>query len=106
MTTDRVPTSAARPRTSVFGAGSLGKEHARIYSELAAAGEVEFVGIYDVIAERAEKIAETHKVRAFRSAAEAAQASDAISVVTPTPTHFELASMLLESGRHVLVEKP
>ena len=38
--------------------------------------------------------------------AEAAAASDALSVVTPTTTHFELAKALLAAGRHVLVEKP
>jgi alpha-beta hydrolase superfamily lysophospholipase len=32
----------------VLGGGSLGKEHVRIYSELAAAGLVEFCGVYDV----------------------------------------------------------
>jgi predicted dehydrogenase len=38
--------------------------------------------------------------------AEAAEASDAVSIVTPTTTHFELARTLLQQGRHVLVEKP
>jgi predicted dehydrogenase len=91
---------------SVLGAGSLGKEHARIYAELAAGGHVDFVGIYDVAAETARKIAGKHGVRVFCSVAEAAEASDAVSVVTPTTTHFELARMLLERGKHVLVEKP
>ncbi len=38
--------------------------------------------------------------------AEAAAASDAVSIVTPTTTHFELARTLLQQGKHVLVEKP
>lgn len=33
-------------------------------------------------------------------------ALDAVFVVTPTPTHFEIASELLATGKHVLVEKP
>jgi len=90
----------------VLGAGSLGKEHARIYAELAAGGQVDFAGIYDVAAETARKVAEKHGVRAFGSVAEALEASDALSIVTPTTTHFELARMLLEQGKHVLVEKP
>ena len=45
-------------------------------------------------------------MRAFGSVAEAAAASDAVSIVTPTTTHFELAKTLLQQGRHVLVEKP
>jgi predicted dehydrogenase len=31
---------------------------------------------------------------------------DAATVATPTVTHFEIASALLERGKHVLVEKP
>jgi predicted dehydrogenase len=31
---------------------------------------------------------------------------DAVTVATPTVTHFEIARKLLEAGRHVLVEKP
>lgn len=97
---------ANQVKVSVFGAGSLGKEHARIYAELAAAKAVDFVGIYDIAEGTARKLAQKFQVRAFGSPSEAAQASDAVSVVTPTTTHFELARMLLEQGKHVLVEKP
>ena len=93
-------------KVSVLGAGSLGKEHVRIYAELAAAGQVEFVGVYDAVADTAQRFAQEHGIRAFGSVAEAAAASDAVSIVTPTTTHFELARTLLQQGRHVLVEKP
>ncbi len=93
-------------RVSVFGAGSLGKEHARIYSELARQGIIEFAGVYDISPEAARRVAERHGLRVFASAAEAAAASDAASVVTPTATHFELTRSLLQLGKHVLVEKP
>ena len=36
-------------KLGVLGTGSLGKNHARIYSELAQAGMIEFAGIYDVL---------------------------------------------------------
>jgi predicted dehydrogenase len=97
---------AAPLKVAVLGTGSLGKEHARIYAELAAAGLVEFAGVYDVVLERARKAAGAHGTRAFASVQEAAAASDALSVVTPTTTHFELARDLLAAGRHLLVEKP
>jgi predicted dehydrogenase len=93
-------------KVSVLGAGSLGKEHVRIYAELAAAGEVEFAGVHDTVAEKAQRFALKYRVRAFGSVAEAAAASDAVNIVTPTTTHFDLAKMLLQQGRHVLVEKP
>jgi predicted dehydrogenase len=106
MTTNNEPGSTGKVKVAVLGAGSLGKEHVRIYGELAAAGLVDFLGLYDIATETAHKLAEKHRVRAFDSVVEAFQASDALSIVTPTITHFELAQTLLKSGKHVLVEKP
>jgi predicted dehydrogenase len=100
------PAPGGKLRVSVLGTGSLGKEHVRIYADLAAAGQIELAGVYDTVAETAQRFAQKYHVQAFRSVAETAAASDALSVVTPTTTHFELAKTLLEQGRHVLVEKP
>src|SRR5580704_16695217 len=96
----------AKVKVAVLGTGSLGQHHARIYSELHAAGQVELTGIFDAHAETARKIAEKHKLKVFASIAEAAAASDALNIVTPTSTHYEIAEMLLTQGKHVLVEKP
>jgi predicted dehydrogenase len=106
MHTDDAPRNPDRVKVSVLGTGSLGKEHVRIYAELAAAGQIEFAGVFDTVAEAAQRLAQKHGVRVFASLAEAAAASDAVSIVTPTTTHFELAKTLLQQGRHVLVEKP
>ena len=99
MTTNKV-------RVAVLGVGSLGKEHTRIYAELAATGQVELTGVFDTSADTARKIAAKHGTRVFSSIAELAAASDAVNIVTPTVTHFELAKSLLQQGKHVLVEKP
>jgi predicted dehydrogenase len=93
-------------KVAVLGVGALGREHARIYAELAHSGEIEFAGVYDVVSETANRIADKLRVRAFRSIAEASEATQALSIVTPTVTHFELARQLLEQGKHLLVEKP
>ena len=106
MTTEKAVPVADRVKVSVLGTGSLGKEHARIYAELAAANLVDFVGVYDVSTETAKAIADKYRVRVFKSVAEAAAASDAANIVTPTTTHYELAKSLIEQGKHVLVEKP
>jgi predicted dehydrogenase len=98
--------AGALPRVSVIGTGSLGKEHARIYAELAAQGVVEFAGICDAVPETARRASEKYGVPVLSSAEEVAKASDAVSVVTPTSTHFELAWTLLQLGCHVLLEKP
>jgi predicted dehydrogenase len=67
---------------------------------------VELTGIFDANAEAARKIAEKHKLKVFASIAEAAAASDALNIATPTSTHFEIARGLLAQGKHILVEKP
>lgn len=95
-----------RIRVGVIGTGSLGREHARIYAEMARAGEVEFAGVYDAHAETAHRVGEKYGVPVFGSLAEAEAATDALSVVTPTTTHFVLAEALLRADKHVLVEKP
>jgi predicted dehydrogenase len=102
----RPPKKMSLIKVAVLGTGSLGKEHARIYSELAAAGKVEFTGLFDAHSETAQKIAAKHNARVFKSIAEATAASDALNIVTPTTTHFEIARELLTAGKHVLVEKP
>src|SRR5262249_19296270 len=84
----------------------LGKEHARIYAELAQAGVLGFTGVYDVIPDAALRIAEKIRARVFASLPEAAAAAEALRIVTPTSTHFDLAKNLLMQGKHLLVEKP
>jgi len=97
---------ASKVKVAVLGTGSLGQHHARIYSELHAAGAVELTGIFDAHTETAHAIAAKHKLHVFASIAEAAAASDALNIATPTTTHFEIAKQLLAAGKHVLVEKP
>lgn len=98
--------ASSRVRVAVLGVGSLGRHHARLYAELAAAGEVDFAGVYDTNTAAAEQIAREYHTRAFSSPTEAAEAAEALSIVTPTVTHHELAVQLLNSDKHVLVEKP
>ena len=100
------PATAGQISVSVIGTGSLGKEHARIYAEIAAEGKVRFVGLCDTVPERAQGLADKYGVKAFGTPEEAAAASDALSIVTPTTTHFGLAKAFLGQGKHVLVEKP
>lgn len=91
---------------AVIGVGSLGRHHARLYAELASEGGVHFAGVHDTNMAAAEKIARDYKTRAFSSLEEAAEAADALSIVTPTVTHHDLATRILQLDRHVLVEKP
>ena len=99
-------TTSQRIRVSVIGAGALGKEHARVYAELVASGEVDLVGIFDTLRPAAETVATRHHTKAFASIEEAFECSQAVSIATPTVTHYEIARRFLEGGKHVLLEKP
>jgi len=92
-----------RVKVGVAGVGHMGKEHARIYSELQ---EVDLVGVHDSNPDTARKIAAKCKTRAFGSLDEMVDAVDAASIVTPTSTHLAIAEPFLKRGKHVLVEKP
>lgn len=93
-------------RVGVVGTGSLGREHARIYGDLDHARVIQFSGVLDTDSLAARRVAEKHRVKAFNNLEELMEVSDAVSIVTPTNTHFEIARQMLQNGRHVLVEKP
>ena len=93
-------------KVAVFGVGSLGQHHAKHYAGLARLGVVDFVGLFDADPARAKTIAAQYGVPVLDSVEAAITVADAVNIVTPTITHFDLASQLLRAGRHVLVEKP
>ncbi len=90
-------------KVGVVGVGAIGRNHARIYSELESA---ELVAIYDANEEHARALAEEFGTEAVGSLEELVSRVDAASVSTPTVTHRDIATSLLEQGKHVLVEKP
>ncbi len=90
-------------RTGVVGVGHLGSVHARILAQLE---ESDLVGVYDIRPERAREVAERWGVQAFPSLEALLEATEAVSVVTPTETHYPVARQVLEAGRHLFLEKP
>lgn len=93
-------------RTAVIGVGSLGQHHARNYAELAREGMGNFVGVCDSNPEQARSIAAKNGCDAFDDWRELIGKVDAVSIVTPTETHCDIACAFLEAGTNVLVEKP
>jgi predicted dehydrogenase len=92
----------------VVGVGHLGSHHARLYSELAqrSDGQCRFVGVFDTDNTKTCAIAEKHGGAMFANLDEMSDSVDAVSVATPTETHFAVARQFLDHGKHVLVEKP
>ena len=90
-------------KIAVIGTGHLGKEHARIYSEIP---EVSLVGVVDIDKNTGEAVAQRCNTKYYSSFKEILNRVDAASVVVPTKSHYEITKELLKNGIHVLVEKP
>src|SRR5688572_2503321 len=93
-------------RTAVIGVGSLGRQHARIHAALATEGRCQFTTVCDLNEETARTISSERKTDWTTDWRELIGRIDAASVAVPTEAHCEIACALLESGIHVLVEKP
>ena len=90
-------------RVGVIGVGALGRHHARLYN---LSDNAEVVGIYDVCAGNAAKVAEEFGLKVFSDWRELADQCEALSVAVPATYHAETTIPLLEMGKHVLIEKP
>ncbi|ADT84902.1 UDP-N-acetylglucosamine 3-dehydrogenase [Thermococcus barophilus] len=93
-------------RVGVVGVGNMGRHHARVYSELAEEGKVEFIGVADANFKRAKEIAGQYKIRAFQDYRELMSKVDAVSIAVPTSLHKQIALDFIEKGINILVEKP
>lgn len=91
-------------KIGLFGVGHLGKIHLRLLKGLTA--DYQFVGFYDPDAASAQKVAAEYGVRAFASVDDLLDAVDAVDIVTPTLTHYDLASRAVKKFKHVFIEKP
>ncbi len=95
--------SDKKVRVGVVGVGDFGRNHVRVFHDLA---EAEIIGIHDADPERARQIAAEFGTRAFSDVRQLAEQIDAATVAVPTFLHGEISSQFLESGVDVLVEKP
>jgi UDP-N-acetylglucosamine 3-dehydrogenase len=90
---------------AVIGTGGWGKNHVRVYKELASA---ELVAICDVNAERAKEVASQFGVKAYTNSTRMLKNKEieAVSVCTWSTKLAGEALKALKAGKHVLVEKP
>lgn len=88
--------------TGVIGAGTRGRQHARVY---ATHEEATFVGVHDVDWNRAAATAARYDGEAF-GLEELLERVDAVSIAVPTQDHFHVARAAIDRGVHVLVESP
>ena len=93
-------------RVGIIGAGAWGRNHVRTFASLE---EAELVALAD---SRPDVLAAHRRtlpgLAGYADGRELLDRADveAVVIATPAPTHHALARAALESGRHVLVEKP
>ena len=90
---------------AVVGTGFWGKNHARVYKELAS---TELIAICDVNEERAKNVADQFGVKAYTNSTQMLKDKqiEALSVCTWSTFLAQEALKALNAGKHVLVEKP
>jgi len=91
-------------KIGLLGVGHLGKIHLKC---LQGIDTITITGFYDPNDKAAQKALEAYpRLQRFNSLATLIDQSDAIDIVTPTITHFELAAAAIQKGKHVFIEKP
>jgi len=93
-------------RVALIGAGQIARQHLSCLKSLT---DVQVAGVCDLSPAVAESIAERYAVPAWftdHAAMLREVKPDVVHVTTPPTSHFRLAMDALQSGAHVLVEKP
>lgn len=87
----------------IVGLGHLGKIHLKLLSE---SSSFNVSCIFDINRTLTTQLAAQYHVYGSESYDDFLRQCDAVCVVTPTPTHFELVSTAIKQGKHVFIEKP
>ena len=90
-------------KVGVIGTGRLGRQHVRVLGRIP---EVEFVGCYDIVREKAAAAAQEFAAEAFDSLEALFGKVDSVSIVVPTVKHEEVALASFGADKHVFLEKP
>ncbi len=90
-------------KIAVIGLGHLGKIHLKCIGLI---DQYELIGVYDQDDKVCQKVAKEFGVLPFDNPSDLIAAADVVDIVTPTVSHFELASQVIAAGKHLFVEKP
>jgi len=92
-------------KVAVIGCGVWGYNHARVYSELPSA---KLEAVVDIDPEKTQRACKRFHCKGYGSVDKMFSEVDidAVSICTPTITHYDIAHRALMERKHVLVEKP
>lgn len=91
-------------KIGVLGVGHLGKIHLKCLQLLSKVYDI--VGFYDPDDKNAQIAQQQFNLHRFDQLSNLIANVDVVDIVTPTVTHFELAKLAIEKGKHVFIEKP
>ena len=92
-------------KTGIIGCGKVAHIHAKALQNIK---ESEFMAVYSRTPEKGNKFADQYGVKAYTDISEMISDTgiEAVVVGTPHPAHAETTLPAINSGAHVLVEKP
>ena len=93
----------AVPNIVLFGAGSMGRNHARIISSSPSA---HLAGIVDPFEANGRAATELYGGTWHADAGSALKEADAVVIAASTEYHYDIAKEVLDAGLPVLIEKP
>lgn len=90
-------------KVGVIGVGHLGRIHLQQWLTIPG---IQFVGFHDPDSKRAQQISEEFSVKSFSDLDELINECQALDIVTPTLSHFDIASKCILKSKHIFIEKP
>lgn len=94
-------------KVGIIGCGHLGKLHLKNIKEIESEkGNIKLTGIFDIDPKVTEELSSKYNVPSFKSYDELLSNINALFIITPTSTHFELAKESIKRNIHTFIEKP
>ena len=96
----------ASVKVAIIGVGGWGR---RVVNGLSKLENCELTAICDIDKGKAEEYSRAYGAQGFtdyNSMFEKAEELEAVAIVTPTPSHYDVAASAIKAGKHVFVEKP
>ena len=87
----------------IVGLGHLGKIHLKLAGEIT---DFNVSAVYDIDEKVISNLSYQNNIKLCKNYEELLSLCESVLIITPTPTHFELACIAIKKGKNVFIEKP